>query len=361
MSEEYVKEDINRRGFLKAAVVTAVAATVTGTTAGLLLKETGQALVTLPQPTLPETLPYTSGSSLNSVELQSQLAAFQAENTRLQVRLSASESQLELARRNPSAQNPAIGQENAALEAWRLQLDEANAQVAGLSEEVSVLQGLVSLYEQLDAVDLAAIAGGGLSAVAGILGDLAEEAPTVTEGIRAGQEALTEFEEQIPQVKEGRQWLATQINVIGQSYQAIEHALQNSRKVAGTFLSQLNEWVQDILKWLPFGIGETAATILDKISDLLAEIPETVDGLQTKLATPLDAWLEEEDGELRLQRRLIKPVRDDALNRASQTVSQVQTLQSVYQTQLAEPVEVATDHQQALRARIDEYRQTYLV
>lgn len=353
MSEKQLDTDINRRGFLKAAVVTAVAATTAGSAAGLLLKEKGQAPVALPPLVQNGPLPDVRGIGSETVELRSHLAAAQAENTRLQVRLSAAQSQLELSRKTD------VGQDNTALEAWRLQLDEANVQVASLSDEVSGLQGLVNLYEQLEAVDLAAVAGSGLAAVSGVLGELAEDVPSVTEGIQAGQEALAEFEEQLPLLKEGHQWLTDRANLISQLYQATERALQQAVHSTGSLLQQLNEWFQDILKWLPFGIGDKAAKILDTIAQLLVEIPDTLEGIHKQIAIPLDTWLEEQDGELRIQRRLVKPVRENALSRAAQTINHVETLQNVYQIQLAEPIEVASDNYQAIRSRIDEYRQTY--
>lgn len=353
MPDKTMDTDVKRRSFLKAAVLTAAAATATGSAAGLLLKERSQPTGALPEPVQTSPLPTTPITGTEIAELRSQLAATQAENTRLQVRLSAAQSQLDLMHQSNSRQD------NEALEPWRQQLEEANVQIASLSDEVSLLQGLVKLYEQLDAVDMTAVVGGGLAAVGGVLGELADDVPSVNEGIQAGQEALSEFEGQLPTLKEGRQWLDGRLEGISQSYRAIEQAVQIAVKTTGTFLQQLNEWVQDILKWLPFGIGDKAAQILDAIAQLLTEIPDTLDGIQNQLAQPLDLWLEEEGEEMRVQRRLVKPIRDKALTKASQTINHVQTLQNVYQVQLADPVEVATESQQAIKSQINEYRRSY--
>lgn len=353
MPDKTMDTDIKRRSFLKAAVVTVAAATATGSAAGLLLKDRGQPPVALPEPVQTNPFPAPPVTSPEAAELRSQLAATQAENSRLQVRLSAAQSQLDLARRTESRQD------NDALDAWRQQLEEANVQIASLSDEVSLLQGLVKLYEQLDAVDMTAVVGGGLAAVGGVLDELVDDVPAVNEGIQVGQEALSEFEGQLPTLMDGRQWLDGRLDGISQSYQAIEQAVQRAVKTTGTFLQQLNEWVQDILKWLPFGIGDKAAQILDAIAHLLTEIPDTLDGIQNQLAQPLDLWLDEEGEEMRVQRRLVKPIREKALMKASQTINHVQTLQSVYQVQLADPVEAASESHQAIKSQIDEYRRSY--
>ena len=123
----------------------------------------------------------------------------------------------------------------------------------------------------------------------------------------------------------------------------------------------LSEWFQDILKWLPFGIGDKASTIMEAIARLIGEIPDTIEGMRTRIVAPLDMWLEEEQGETRLQRQIIKPVREKALDQAADAVGQVQTLDSVYQSQLLEPAKSAAKQQQTIRERIVEYRQTYQV
>jgi len=355
MSEKYARDDVNRRGFLKAAIVAAAAAAATGSTAGLLLK--GKSQPTAPSPPLPKVDPPLGVQIPNPdlTSLQAKLASTQAENNRLQIRLSSVQSQLELANNPASIQGPND------LEAWQLQLDEKNVQNASLLEEVSILRGLVELYEQVEAIDLAAVAGSGLAAVDGILGEMIDELPAVNEGIEAGHRALNEFEEQVPAIKEGRQWLTGQIGLISDSYQQIEIALANAVKGVGSFLQQFNKWIQDVLKWLPFGIGDKAAAILDALSHLLAEMPGTFDGLQAKIGAPLDVWLEDDGGETRLQRRLVKPVRENALNKASGTLNKVETMRTVYQSELAEPVTSAVENHQVIRERINEYRRTYQV
>lgn len=353
MPDKYMDTDTQRRSFLKAAVVTVAAATATGSAAGLLLKEKVQPPVSLPNPVQTNPLPSAPVTNPEAADLRSQLAAAQAENTRLQVRLSATESQLDLMRQAGSRQD------NDAWESWQQQLDEANVQIASLSDEVTLLQGLVYLYEQLDAVDMAAVVGGGMAAVGGVLGEIADDVPSVNEGLQAGQEALSEFEGQLPYLKDGRQWLNGRIDGIGQSYQAIELAVQKAVKSTGTFLQQLNEWVQDILKWLPFGIGDRTSKILDAITHLLIDIPDTLEGIQDRITQPLDLWLEEDDKEMRIQKRLVRPVREEALFRATQTINHVETLQSVYKVQLADPVEAASESRQAIKSQIDEYRRAY--
>lgn len=352
MAEKTGKKPVDRRGFLVAAAAATVAAAATGTTAALIYDKKKDGLV---NPVSLDNPPLKDPASSDMAAMRSQMATIQAENERLQIRLAAAQGQLDLMGRT-SQSNGAFD-----IEAWRAQLDEANSHVASLSGEVSLLAGLVALYEQLDAVDLGALASEGVNTVSSILEGVMEEVPGVAEGIQAGQEALVELEEQIPAIEEGHKWLQEQVDVLGESFSAIEGALDNVVDIAGSFLQKLNQWFQDILRWLPFGIGDKTNTTMGVIAALLDSVPNTIDGLQTQVADPLALWLEKDGHVTRIQQRIITPVRHTALDKAALTVTQIQSLDEVYQSRLAEPVSEAIAIQESIREQIVAYRQANLV
>jgi hypothetical protein len=274
---------------------------------------------------------------------------------RLQAELGAVQRQLE-------ANQGALGSENNAVgAAYQGQLDEANAQIGLLSGQVGLLGGLVALYEQLEGVDLGTVASNGIASVSSVLDELFANVPSVEEGLQAGQQALAEFEAQVPLVDNGRRWLASQIEIVNGYYAAVEEALRDAVEAVGTFLQMLNEWFQDVLKWLPFGIGDKAARIMDAMTNLLSETPNTISGVRTNVVQPLNAWFEIEGEETHLQRRLIKPVRDMALSRAATAMSQTHSVKDVYQTQLVQPVQANVEQRNAIRQLIVAYRQQHQV
>ncbi len=355
MADEIVRHELDRRGFLRAAAVATLAAAATGTGAALLVeqKQTGQIAISQPLESLP--IPPVANPSPEYVNLRSEVVGLQAENFRLQTQLASTQGQLEL------IDNANDQQYGSQVEPWRLQLDDANSQIASLGGQVTLLAGLIELYEHLDAVDLANVAGEGLATVSSLLTGVITEVPAVAEGIEAGQKALDDFEEQIPSLEEGQRWLIEQVEALNAYYSALETALQSSVELAGTFLQKLNRWFQDILKWLPFGLGDRAAITMNALADLLERVPETIEGAQTRVAGPLNLWLERDGQDTRLHKQLIKPVRNSALDRASRTVSQVEALDSIYQSRLVEPVIAAAEQQQLIREQIVTYRQNNLV
>jgi hypothetical protein len=353
MTKEIEQNQVNRRGFMKAAIVTAAAAASSGAAAGFLLKERSKTTETLQISSLAKAPDTVSSSAVKQSELQAQLAALRAENSRLNIRLSASQSELDLARRM-SENKPQYNDD-----AWRRQLEEANSTASNLGEEVELLRGLVTLYEQMDEVNIPAIVGSGLATVGGVMDGLMSDVPLVREGLEAGQQALTEFEEQLPDLEDGRHWLAGRIALLSNAYDTVELALKNALEATDSFIQLLNQWFQDMLRWLPFGLGDKALNVMEALSNLLADIPETLDGFENKVNAPLDLWLADDEGQPRLQRRLIKPVRENALDKASTTVDQVETLQLLFQANLTEPVATATQQRELIAQQISQYRQQH--
>ena len=355
MSAEDVSQPINRRGFLKAAASTAIVAAAAGAGAAVLLDGDKTTVTSVAPPVMPQAEVSSATVADEASDLFARLVKAQAENVRLKSELAASRRQLE------SARSALVNQDGAAAEAWQRQLEEANAELFSLGEQVNILNGLVGLYEQFEEIDLAAVTAGGIATVGGALAVLGQQAPLVNEGLQAGQVALAELEEQLPAVEEARGWLIEQTAILGRAYGTVEYALQEAVDFAGDLLQMFADWFDGVRKWLPFGIGEKAARLVSALTELLAETPVTIAGAHDNVVRPLDVWLEREDGETRLQRRLIRPVREQALDQAAIAVHQVQDLQTTYQIDLAEPVQATAERQRVIRELIGQYRQEHLV
>ncbi len=143
---------VSRRGFLKAITVTGAAAIAAGAgAAALKQKPEAPATITTAAATAPLAIATPVAATAPQDEILARLAAAQAENMRLQAALDAANRQLA----TYQLQNQ---DSSAAAEALNVQLSEANAQI-------SVLAGLVALYEQLEEIDVETVVENGLTAV----------------------------------------------------------------------------------------------------------------------------------------------------------------------------------------------------
>lgn len=354
MTKQRDEQNVSRRSFLKAAAVTAMAATTTGAGAAVLLNKSQQATLAdplvaysvAPSPDfVPPTVPAATGNA--QADLLAQLASVQAENTRLQEALASAQQQL-------AGLQQANSDTSVASEELAIQLGQAN-------QRVSVLSGLLALYEQLEEVDIGDTVDQGLAAVSTTITDLLNKTPSLSQSIEAGQIALAEFENHIPLLENGRNWLYHHASKLQVYFDAVQSLLEQTVETVGPILEMVNQWFTEIRKWLPFGTGQRAFEIVQSFTNLLTETPHTISGLDTNIVQPLDVWLAGPDNEKPLQQKLIKPLREQVFVKAHETINQVQHVDVTYKTHLAEPVKAAVDNRRALRGLIADYRQQHQV
>jgi len=347
MSQDQFEQNLSRRNFLKAATVTAVAATATGAGAALLRNANPSRPVLPPPPSVPLPAAVIGEGSEAAAELFAQLAEAQAENMRLSAALDAAQRRLK-------AQEQWGDKASSSSEALSIELEKA-------SQQVGVLAGLVALYEQLDHINLGEVLDEGLSSVSEALDDLLEGAPALAEGIETGRQALAEFEAQLPTLESGRNWLEEQLDTLQTHLTNVESLLKAAVDASGPFLQMLNEWFQSVLKWLPFGIGQRAGEIMQAMTGVMAEAPKTVTGGSIHVVQPLEAWVGRQGEEAPLRRRLITPLRDQVLDHAAATVDKAKQTRTAYKTKLATPASAAIARQHAIRDLIAEYRQRHQI
>lgn len=359
MTESNDEQVISRRNFMRNLAISALAATTAGTSAALLSKEFKKGAAAPPiimeVPPAPTAIQaaqaapavrsvQTMASAQNDAsELLARLAESQAENMRLQAALEAAQRELEgLTATNNSN---------------RSATEDLSIQLADATTRVGVLSGLVSLYEQLDEVDVSETVQNGMAVVGQSIDELIDQTPALSEGIAIGQQALAEVEEHIPTLEDGRVWMEAQATKLGAFYETIETVLQNVLESVGSFLDMVDNWFAGIRKWLPFGIDDKAARVVAALSDLVAETPHTITGLDSYIAQPLDAWLSREEDMPRLQRRLVKPIREQVLTQANETINRAHNVKASYEAQLTLPVQASVDSRRAIMEQIVSYRQ----
>lgn len=348
MPEHHTDERLSRRSFLKAAAATAAAATVVGAGAAVLVENQAQPAtygprfptVTPGRPVQPATAP--------TPELQAQLTAYQADNARLQ-------AELEAARQRLSELDQALSSSQEAHSALQQEWQAAQARA-------SRLEGLLRLYEQLDGVNLGTVIVGGLGAVGAALGALLAETPSISAGAARAALALDGLESDVVWIEAGRRWLVSHLAVMSRLFAVVEVVLRTALDKSEPFLVMLGDWFADVLKWLPFGMGDKAAAVVEALTALLQETPNSISGANTYVIAPLEKWLGPVDAvEMPLLAGVIRPIRAQVIAPIESTVLKAQALHTAYAAGLDEPVRQALETESALRQAIADYRAAHQV
>ena len=350
-----------RRGFLKAAAITAATATVAGGGAAALSKELGLTGGSQATPLAVVSSPSTVNSvastvatappvvqkvvtSSNANQLVTDLASATGDKVRL-------ESELNAAREKIALLEQSLVEKETLQAATMQQLDESN-------QQIGVLGGLVALYEQLDEVDVSDFVAEGLSEVGATISGIIDEIPSVQEGLQAGRAALDNLEGEIPLMEGGRLWLLAQIVQMQALFAGVMNMLEAAADNAGPLLDMMANWAKKVLRWLPFGFGQTTATLIDAITLLLDATPNTVDGAQINVAQPLEMWLGKPDEpDVPLVSKVVTPLRTKVIDSAENHLARTSTLRSTYSAKVQEPIKLAQENRDRIRASITAYRQ----
>ncbi len=344
MNEKNENAGNSRRGFLKMGLAATVGAVAGGASVAATVSQEMQTIIrgaaqtgSIESETL--SLPPVITSADDNSQLNQQLVAAHAENMRLK-------AELEGANRKIAALSDQSDSRTGAMEA---QLEEATLKIGSLT-------GLISLYEQLESLDLDGAVDEGLSVISGGMGSLAGKLPGVEQGVELAEEALSAFEAQIPLVHSGKQWLDNHVERLGRFVGALEGALLNAVESAAPFLEMLSAWFQKVLKWAPFGVGDSAAAVLDALTDLVTEAPHSINGLQTNVAAPLALWLADDDGDPALTKRLTKPIREQAMAPVASIAQDAKQLHEKFQAELEQPAQNVLKNRALVRDLIEKYR-----
>ncbi len=348
MKNTQSKPDLSRRRFIKGAVFTTAAAAATGAGAALLKKPA--ATTTAVSTQTPAALIATSPPPIvqDNAKSLAQMAALHAENTRLQSALETAQAQLAALQ---------SGSQTTTLEAENLRMELASA-----NERLTVLGGLLTLYEELENISLEDVVTEGVTAVSEELTALLDQIPMLQEGVAVSRAALDAFEEKIPLLENGRVWLAAQTTKMETFMANIEQFVQDAAEKAGPFIEMFVDWMEKVLRWLPFGLGEKSANILNAIVALLTETPATLSGLQVNVSEPMAMLLGPTDQpEASIRTQMVQPVRDQVLAKAEKVIVLSQNVDTAYREKVASPTETAVARRQAIQQMITTYRQEHQI
>lgn len=334
---------VNRRRFLEY-VAWGTAAAATGVGAGWLWPRVAGPESAIPATAVPVLANPAAVSTTPNNDLYAQLVAAQAETMRLQAALDA-------AQRRVAAFEQAQGQPTAVEEQLTLELGQT-------TEKLTLLTGLLGLYEQLDRLELGDKVEAGIATMGEALTNLVADLPTVEEGVALGVARLDEFAAHVPLLESGRSWLANHTSKMAQYYALFEQMLQTAVERLDPVLDMLQSWFDDILKWLPFGMGRTAVQVMSTLTDLIRETPNTIHGTETNIAQPLDVWLKKETAEslTPIAQRLFTPLREQALQPAQNLATKTRATKQLYEDEMVVRLGAAVANRRIIQELIAQYR-----
>jgi hypothetical protein len=229
------------------------------------------------------------------------------------------------------------------------QVQDANGQIDQLKGKNGDLSSLIDLYKQLDVIDLDTLI---LSSL-GALGVPILAIDTVRTALKGGTalaaRVLQGVEDQIPLVGAGLDWLDKQVLTLTAGYRALQTALEVNE--GSGVAKAISDFISQVLDMLPFGVGQNVKVALQAVGNVMSQLPELLNNVRVMVIQPARAWVGngKEGG---LYDSLLKPMREQVLAPAQQIVANAENLNTVYNKQVAQPVQTALDQRAKVRIEI---------
>ncbi len=339
---------LSRRYFLATLAAGSVLAAGAGGAAAVALSDEGVRRWLSEQGWLPTQTPalptVTAGPSptLDSPAAPTMPAAARNQITGLQNQVATLQKQIS----SLTAERDSLRQQVKALGG---QVNDANGQINDLKAKTGTYQDVIGLYQQLETINIDQVIGAALATVGVPLLAINTVRDSLKTGVVLGVRTLQTVEDQMPLIAAGLDWLDKQVATLIAGVRAFQTALAVT---SGTQTAKaVSDFISQVLDMLPFGAGQNIKAALQAMGDVLVNLPELLNNVSVMLIEPARAWIVpgKQGG---LYDLLLRPVREQVLAPAQQMVANAENLNTVYNNQLAKPVQDALAQRAKIRAEI---------
>jgi hypothetical protein len=229
------------------------------------------------------------------------------------------------------------------------QVRDANGQIVDLTAKNDNFQALIDLYKQLESIGLDQVINTALTSLATSLLAVDTVRTALNGGIAVTARVLQAVEDQLPLVSAGLAWLEEQVGKLTAGIRAFQTAMAVSTNTP--VAKAITDFISQVLDILPFGVGQNMKAGLQALGEVLNHLPDLINNVSVMVLEPLRVWIGS-NGQGGLRDSLLRPLREQLLAPAQQIVANAENLNTVYNTQLAQPVQSALDQRARIRGEI---------
>lgn len=228
----------------------------------------------------------------------------------------------------------------------------------GVRSEIARLQTILSLYEMMDRVGLDRLITTALAALGFSIAGLRLGAMAVRGAVEFIGGVIDRFEDAMPQILAG-------INAAEGFLQAIDRHLDELARLIGEVMQEaapltqaMDRFVQELLGYLPFGIGDRIRRTTQEMAAVIGLLPAGLGILRSGLFSPMRVWFSSEDGaDLRAQ--LFTPTRAELLEPTRVLLDDLIQFADRWESEMAGPVEAALAQRAEVRSQIVAYQRRF--
>jgi hypothetical protein len=224
--------------------------------------------------------------------------------------------------------------------------------------QIAALQTLLTLYEMMDRVGLDRLIISAILAIGFSVEGLRGGATALRAGLDLISSLLDRFEAAAPRIIAGIQAAEEVVQTVNRQMQRLEELMGAVLQETAPFTETVDQFVQTLLGYLPFGIGDRIRNTIQGMGEVVGFLPATARLLGEQLLVPMRAWFPKEgDGDVRTA--LFTPTRTQVLDPARNMLDHVIHFAEQWNAELAHPLEEAVAQRHAVRLQIADYKREH--
>lgn len=223
-------------------------------------------------------------------------------------------------------------------------------------DEVARLRTLLGLYEMMEQVGLDGLIGAALTALGLSMEGLRLGATALRGAVDFIAAVLDRVESVVPQIRAGIHAADGFLGTIDGHMDRLEQMIGDVMEEAAPLTQAVDGFVQELLSYLPFGMGERIRAVAQEMAALIGLLPAGVGALRSGLFAPMRAWFPSDDG-ADLGDQLFAPVRADLLDPTRALLDDLIGFTDRWDSELAGPVHAALAQRAEVRSQIVAYQE----
>lgn len=244
-------------------------------------------------------------------------------------------------------------------------LGGAGGWTAGTSEvrqdaqqTIDAWRRLVALYERLDDVGLDSVVARAMERLGGVVSGLRDHVSTVANGVDMAEERLADLDQGLAVLDRGLEAVEGGVSTVADLVARLQDVLAEAGERTGPLGARVAGFFRALLERLPFGLGDDMLAVLDRIEALLAELPDTIESINTELIDPLRTRFFPREGDS-VRVRIVEPILEQTLRPVRALLDDVETLLARWEDDFAEPATQRLTKIDNVRAEIQRFRDVH--
>ena len=235
---------------------------------------------------------------------------------------------------------------------------KAGQAIAQLESEAELikLQGLLALYENLEQVGMDALLSTGVAALSISLGGLETGITALEKGVGLVDAGVTAFESSFPVIRRGLKAVESLFTSLEDRVVQLQDLMGEIQEIVSPLSDAVGSFLSSLVERIP-GVGPAIVDALDRISELVGSLPDTVGEVRRRLLEPLrEDWFTD-DEQSGLKGELLNPLQESLLQPLEEFLGDLADAIDGWREELIDPIEEALTEREAIRRQIGDYKE----